>query len=144
MRTVRVRAANLKAGDVHNGQRIKAVHTYGRRCRSKGEVHELAHTGVLIVAPNPNGGKLDTMDMVGDKFIMVKRPKYNMGPKRAHKPAPPKVATPKVGDVVTGLRNALEYVVLAVNPDGTIHVRIKGSTSYHYENILLSTFKEYQ
>jgi len=83
-----VRAANLKVGDIliqgkrgnRTHQRIKAVHLHPRRCRiTKGPVHKLATTGVLIVAPNPSGNALDTFTATGDEFIKVKRPKYNMG-----------------------------------------------------------------
>lgn len=82
MKTVRVRAANLKAGDVINGQRIKAIHAYPYRVR-QANCHKTAFCGILVVVPNPSGNKLDTFDFRGDKFVLVKRPKYNM--KRRHK-----------------------------------------------------------
>jgi len=78
MRTVRVRAANLKPGDVFNHQRIREVIRYSRRCRRKSAHHKLAYVGVLVIAPNPSGNKLDTFDIIGDTWINVKRPQYNM------------------------------------------------------------------
>lgn len=82
MKTVRVMAGNLKAGDIIDGRKIKAVHKYPYRVRQQ-NCHKMASNGVLIVAPNPSGNKLDTFDFRGDKFVLVKRPRYNM--KRRHK-----------------------------------------------------------
>jgi len=78
MKSVRVRAANLKSGDVIDGQRIKAIHKFGRRVRDMWP-HKLDFIGVLVVAPNPNGRKLDTFEFRGGQWVIVKRPKYNMG-----------------------------------------------------------------
>ena len=122
MRTVTVYAASLKAGDVLDGQRILAVHKYGRRCRSQGSVHKLAHTGVLLVAPNPNGHRLDTFDIIGDVKVAVKRPKYNMAPQRRKpKEAKPLLAT---GDAVKSTVNTSDrWRVESVNKDGTCNLR---------------------
>jgi hypothetical protein len=80
MKTVRIRAANLKTGDVIDGQRVKAVHKYGRRNRSKA-CEKLASVGVLAITPNVHGNELDVFKFVGSEFVCVKRPKYNMNRK---------------------------------------------------------------
>ena len=83
MKTVRIRAGNVRRNDVINGQRIKEIVKYGRRVRSKGDIHhKLESTGVIIIAPNPNGYRMDVFDLRGDEFINVKRPKYNMNRSR--------------------------------------------------------------
>lgn len=79
MKTVSVRAANLRMGDVLNGQRIKAVHKHPYRFRGVSQhPHKLATTGVLVIAPNSNGYKLDTFNFRGDELVVVKRPITNM------------------------------------------------------------------
>lgn len=79
MKTVSVRAANLRMGDVLNGQRIKAVHKHPYRFRGVSQnPHKLAYTGVLVVTPNSNGYKLDTFNFRGDELVVVKRPITNM------------------------------------------------------------------
>jgi hypothetical protein len=83
MKTVVVKAVNLQPSDVLNGQRIKAVHKYARRTRAKVQ-GKLDTTGVLVIAPNPDGYKLDTFEFVGGDFVTVKRPKYNMRKNRAY------------------------------------------------------------
>ena len=79
MKTVRVRAANLKKGDILEGRRIHIIDKYGRKIRSKGPYHhKLESVGVLVITPNPDGYARDVFDFRGDEFITVKRPKYNM------------------------------------------------------------------
>lgn len=78
MRTVRVRAFNLKVDDVVNGQRIVKIHRYKRRVRRNGPYHKTANYGVVALAPNPSGYNLDVLRFIGDEFIVVKRPRRNM------------------------------------------------------------------
>ncbi len=72
MKTVVVKARNLKEGDVlikgKKNQRVKWVHRFNSR---KGK-------SVLVVAPNPNGYMLDTITFLGENPVKVKRPTYNM------------------------------------------------------------------
>lgn len=87
MKTVRVMAANLRTGDIYNGQRIRHIEKHGRRVRSKGIAHhKLESTGVVVLAPNPNGYSMDVFKFRGDEFVCVKRPKMNMNlPRRSKK-----------------------------------------------------------
>jgi hypothetical protein len=78
MKSVNVRAANLRKGDVLEGRRIRAIHKYPYRLRGQ-STHKDATTGVLVIAPNPNGNKLDVYDLRGDTLLTIKRPKYNQG-----------------------------------------------------------------
>ena len=80
MKTVLVKACNLNAGDVIVGkknQRIIAKHLYTRRVK-EGSQDKDATKGVLVIAPNPNGYKLDTFHFAGHKKVKVKRPITNM------------------------------------------------------------------
>ena len=82
MKSVSVFAANLKRGDILNGARIKHIEKYPYRVRNSVS-NKHARTGVVIIAPNPNGNKLDVYDLRGDIQVVVKRPKYNFVSKKA-------------------------------------------------------------
>lgn len=87
MKTVVVKAVNLKEGDVLVGksnQRIKAIHRFTRRNNNKSNDKD-ASKGVVVIAPNPNGYKLDSLTFPGHKPVKVKRPLYNMEYRRAKK-----------------------------------------------------------
>lgn len=84
MRTVMVKAANLRSSDVLNGQRIIKVHKHTRRTRAK-ETEPLDHTGVLVIAPQTDGYGLDAIPFVGSEMVKVKRPLYNMTNRRTPK-----------------------------------------------------------
>ena len=73
----RIKAVNAKPGDVLEGQRIKAVHKHVRRCRAAvSKIH--SSTGVVLVLPAASGYGLDVKKMMGEKYLTVKRPKYNL------------------------------------------------------------------
>lgn len=76
MRLVTVHAANLKPGDVIDGQRIREIHKYRARTRAKNP-NPLAEVGVLLIVPNPDGYQLDAIRFRGDEPVKVRRPKYN-------------------------------------------------------------------
>jgi len=78
MRTVVVKAANLKPGDVLNGERITNVLPFPKRTPKCGWVDKDALMGVMVVTPNANGYDLRAQKLRGDKRVKVKRPKYNM------------------------------------------------------------------
>ena len=69
MRTVRVKAINLRAGDVIDGRRIKARHKHPMRGGLQ---------GVVVIAPQPGGYGLGSMSFTGEQIVQIKRPKYNM------------------------------------------------------------------
>ena len=70
MRTVSVKASNLKTGDVVNGARVLSSHAYKSRS---------GHDCVFVVTPNPAGyGRLG-LDFIGSDRVKARRPRYNMG-----------------------------------------------------------------
>jgi len=72
-------AANLKVGDIFEGQRINLVTKYTRRDRStKPDPHKLAKVGVLVLTPNKSGNDIDVFKFPGLSTVKVKRPGYNM------------------------------------------------------------------
>lgn len=77
MKTVSVKAVNLRVGDVIDGERIFAKHRYYRRNRANTSDKD-ANIGILIVTPNPAGYDLKTRKFAGHKRVKVKRPNYNM------------------------------------------------------------------
>ena len=77
MKSVSIKAINIKVGDILNGRRICGVHKYMRRRKRVKSHDKNAIYGVLIVAPNPQGYQLDTARFFGHQRITVKRPKYN-------------------------------------------------------------------
>jgi hypothetical protein len=77
MRSVNVKAVNLREGDILQGCRIKAVHRFFRRNRAK-TTERLANYGVLVIVPDPQGYNLLTKKFVGHQRVTVRRPKYNM------------------------------------------------------------------
>lgn len=90
MKTVVVKAANLRRGDIYEGRRIKAIHIYNYRIKKSknisiptngriyGKYAKEAKLGILIVTANPSGNKLDTFNFRGDRPVKIKRPIYNM------------------------------------------------------------------
>lgn len=84
MKTVSVRAANVRKGDIYEGRRIIHKEKYVRRVRAK-DCAKLDMYGVLIITPNPNGYKLDTFNFKGNDLLKVKRPVYNMKYKKKSK-----------------------------------------------------------
>lgn len=78
MRSVRVRAINLKPGDIIGGQRLTTVQSHIRKVRRKTAYHKAAMYGVVALAPNPDGYRLDVLRFIGDQFVTVKRPRKNM------------------------------------------------------------------
>ncbi len=68
MKTVTVKAVNLRAGDIFKGQRIQTVQRHPMRGGLQ---------GVVILAPNPKGYALDAVPFKGNDKVVIKRPKHN-------------------------------------------------------------------
>jgi hypothetical protein len=77
MKTVSVKATNLKVGDILNGSRISHKVRFGRRCRAN-DCDKDALQGVLVVMPHPKGYDVITRKFVGSERVKVKRPACNM------------------------------------------------------------------
>jgi hypothetical protein len=77
MKTVSVKAANLKLGDILDGSRIIHRVRFGRRCRATG-CDKDALQGVLVVMPHPKGYDVITRKFAGHERVKVKRPACNM------------------------------------------------------------------
>lgn len=77
MRSVHIKAGNIRPGDVLNGRRVMAKHRHDikpsrRKTRQKGE------HGVVVLLPSTHGYALDVEKFNSEEKIVVKRPKYNM------------------------------------------------------------------
>lgn len=69
MKTVSVKAENLRTGDVLKGARIVEKMRFIRRN---------CGLGIMVVTPHPKGYDLITHKFTGDERVLVKRPKCNM------------------------------------------------------------------
>jgi len=77
MKSVHVKAANLKIGDVLNGSRIKHIEVYARKNRTLSRDKD-AYKEVLVLVPSRHGYRLDAIHIPGHTKVVVKRPIYNM------------------------------------------------------------------
>ena len=77
MKIVSVKAANVKVGDVIDGQRVSHRIKFTRRCRALFTDKD-ANTGVLLIMPAKKGYDLVTLKFAGHERVKVKRPKYNL------------------------------------------------------------------
>lgn len=79
MKTVRVRAINLKVGDVVGSQRINTPPVLsGNKHTPKGPCHKAASQHVNLLLCHPDGYRLEHVIFRGDDWVVAKRPKYNM------------------------------------------------------------------
>jgi len=85
MKSVHVKAVNLKVGDVLEGQgRIKDVHVYTRKNRSKNDDID-AFKEVLVIVPSRHGYRLNAIYFIGHNQVIVKRPLCNMEYRRCER-----------------------------------------------------------
>lgn len=76
MRTVVVKAVNLKKGDVLDGQRIRVKLKYPTR-KTQRTMDPLSKVSVCVLMRDKNGYNVVPRKFIGHQKVLVKRPKYN-------------------------------------------------------------------
>lgn len=80
MQTVRIKAKNLREGDVVDGQRIHmgCIH----RHRGRDLAHRNAISRTCVVVRQSCGTALEMLEFENEEYVFVKRPSYNKPKKK--------------------------------------------------------------